>query len=360
MKILITGTAGFIGSHLAIKLLQRGDSVVGLDNINDYYDQNVKYGRLMRGGIVKSLEDGALIEYNQLLHSEKYENYSFIKVDLEDKENIDRLFKEEKFDKVINLAAQAGVRYSLTNPSAYISSNIAGFMNILEACRHNNIKGLSYASSSSVYGLNESQPFSTSSNVDHPMSLYAASKKSNELMAHTYSHLYSIPTTGLRFFTVYGPWGRPDMALYLFTKAIIEGKPIDVFNHGNMQRDFTYIDDIVEGIIRVNDNPPKGNKEWDGMNPDPSSSPAPYKIYNIGNNNPVKLMDFIEALEKKIGKKAEKNMLPIQAGDVPSTYADVSDLIADLNYKPKTTIEEGINNFVDWYVEFFKVDLGKI
>jgi len=261
---------------------------------------------------------------------------------------------------VINLAAQAGVRYSLTNPLAYMDSNILGFMNILEACRHNNIKGLAYASSSSVYGLNESQPFSTSSNVDHPMSLYAASKKSNELMAHTYSHLYNIPTTGLRFFTVYGPWGRPDMALYLFTKAIMEGKPIDVFNYGDMQRDFTYIDDIVEGIIRVIDNPAKGNKEWDGMNPDPSWSPAPYKIYNIGNNNPVKLMDFIEALENKIGKTAEKNMLPIQAGDVPSTYADVSDLIADLDYKPETTIEEGINNFVDWYVDFFKVDLEKI
>ena len=273
MKILITGTAGFIGSHLAIKLLERGDEVIGLDNINDYYDQNVKYGRLQRTGILQNLEDGKDIEYNKLLSSDKYPNYKFIKLNLEDRENIDKLFEDAKFDKVINLAAQAGVRYSLTNPTAYIDSNIVGFMNILEACRHNNIKGLAYASSSSVYGLNESQPFSTSSNVDHPMSLYAASKKSNELMAHTYSHLYNIPTTGLRFFTVYGPWGRPDMALYLFTKAIIEGKPIDVFNHGNMQRDFTYIDDIVEGIIRVNDKPPKGNSSWDGMNPDPSSSP---------------------------------------------------------------------------------------
>ena len=357
MKILITGTAGFIGSHLAIKLLERDDEVVGLDNINDYYDQNVKYGRLQRAGIIENLEDAKDIKYNQLLISSKNKNYKFIKLDLEDKENIDKLFEEEKFDKVINLAAQAGVRYSLTNPSAYVSSNIVGFMNILEACRHNDIKSLAYASSSSVYGLNESQPFSTKSNVDHPMSLYAASKKSNELMAHTYSHLYGIPTTGLRFFTVYGPWGRPDMALYLFTKAIVEGKAIDVFNYGEMQRDFTYIDDIVEGIIRVNDNPPKGDIKWDGHNPDPSSSPAPYKIYNIGNNNPVKLMDFIEALENKIGKKAKKNMLPIQAGDVPSTYADVSDLIADLNYKPETTIEEGISNFVDWYVEFFKVNL---
>ncbi len=360
MKILVTGTAGFIGSHLAIKLLERGDEVVGLDNINDYYDQSVKYGRLQRGGIIKNLEDGANIEYNQLITSSTNSKYKFIKLNLEDKENLDKLFEKEKFDTVINLAAQAGVRYSLTNPLAYVQSNIVGFVNLLEACRHNDIKNLSYASSSSVYGLNELQPFSTSSNVDHPMSLYAASKKSNELMAHTYSHLYNMPTTGLRFFTVYGPWGRPDMALYLFTKAIIEGKPIDVFNHGNMQRDFTYVDDIVEGIIRVNDNPPKGNKDWDGMNPDPSSSPAPYKIYNIGNNNPVKLMDFIEALEKKIGKTAKKNMLPIQAGDVPSTYADVSDLIADLDYKPETTIEEGINNFVDWYVEFFKIDLEKI
>jgi len=360
MKILITGTAGFIGSHLAIKLLERGDEVVGLDNINDYYDQNVKYGRLQRGGIIENIDDGKSIEYNKLLVSTKNKNYKFIKLNLEDKENMDKLFENEKFDTVINLAAQAGVRYSLTNPLAYVQSNILGFVNLLEACRHNNIKNLSYASSSSVYGLNEAQPFSTTSNVDHPMSLYAASKKSNELMAHTYSHLYNIPTTGLRFFTVYGPWGRPDMALYLFTKAIIEGKPIDVFNHGNMQRDFTYIDDIVEGIIRVNDNPPKGNEEWDGMNPDPSSSPAPYKIYNIGNNNPVKLMDFIEALEKKLGKTAKKNMLPIQAGDVPSTYANVEDLIADLDYKPQTPIQDGIDNFVDWYLDFFKVNLEKI
>ena len=360
MKILVTGTAGFIGSHLAIKLLDRGDEVVGLDNINDYYDQKVKYGRLQRGGIIQDLEDGKSILYNKMITSKTNPNYKFIKLNLEDRENINKLFEEEKFDTVINLAAQAGVRYSLTNPLAYMDSNILGFINILEACRYNNIKNLSYASSSSVYGLNEAQPFSTSSNVDHPMSLYAASKKSNELMAHTYSHLYNIPTTGLRFFTVYGPWGRPDMALYLFTKAIIEGKSIDVFNHGNMQRDFTYIDDIVEGIIRVNDNPPKGNTHWDGMKPDPSTSPAPYKIYNIGNNNPVKLMDFIEALEKKIGKVAKKNMLPIQAGDVPSTYADVSDLIADLDYKPETTIQEGINNFVDWYVDFFDVDLEKI
>lgn len=357
MKILVTGTAGFIGSHLVIKLLERGDEVVGLDNINDYYDQRVKYGRLQRSGIIKNLLEGEHIEYNKLLVSAEYPHYKFIKLNLEDKISIDKLFENEKFDTVINLAAQAGVRYSLTNPTAYIDSNIVGFINLLEACRHNEIKNLSYASSSSVYGLNEVQPFSTSSNVDHPMSLYAASKKSNELMAHTYSHLYNIPTTGLRFFTVYGPWGRPDMALYLFTKAILEDKPIDVFNYGEMQRDFTYIDDIVEGVMRVNDNPPKGNENWDGKNPDPSSSPAPYKIYNIGNNNPVKLMDFIEALEKKLGKVAQKNMLPIQAGDVPSTYADVSNLIADLGYKPQTTIEEGINNFVDWYLDFFQVEM---
>jgi len=356
MKILVTGTAGFIGSHLAIKLLQRGDEVVGLDNINDYYDQNVKYGRLVRSGIIEELEDGKNIEYNSLLTSKIYPQYKFIKLNLEDKEGVDALFQQEKFDTVINLAAQAGVRYSLINPNAYIDSNVMGFMNILEACRHNSIKNLSYASSSSVYGLNEVQPFSTKENVDHPMSIYAATKKSNELMAHTYSHLYNIPTTGLRFFTVYGPWGRPDMALYLFTKAIIEDKPIDVFNHGNMQRDFTYIDDIVEGVIRVNDNPPKPNKEWSGLHPDPSSSSAPYKLYNIGNNNPVKLMDFIEALEIKLGKTAQKNMLPIQAGDVPSTYADVSDLIEDLDYKPETPIQEGINNFVDWYLDFFNVE----
>ncbi|MEA3383959.1 MAG: NAD-dependent epimerase, partial [Campylobacterota bacterium] len=351
MKILVTGTAGFIGSHLVIKLLDRDDEVVGLDNINDYYDLNVKYGRLQRGGIIKNLEDGKDILYNEMITSRINPNYKFIKLNLEDRENIDMLFESEKFDTVINLAAQAGVRYSLTNPHTYMDSNIIGFLNILEACRYNKIKNLSYASSSSVYGLNEEQPFSTQANVDHPMSLYAASKKSNELMAHTYSHLYNIPTTGLRFFTVYGPWGRPDMALYLFTKAIIEGKSIDVFNHGNMQRDFTYIDDIVEGIIRVNDNPRKANSKWDHR--DQSASSAPYKIYNIGNNNPVKLMDFIEALENKLGKKAKKNMLPIQLGDVPSTYADVSDLISDLDYKPETTIQEGINNFVDWYLEFF-------
>lgn len=351
MKILITGTAGFIGFHLALKMIERGDEIIGLDSINDYYDLNVKYGRLDVSGISKDQ-----VKYNQLIQSSVYPNYKFIQLNLEDKTEIENLFEEQKFDKVINLAAQAGVRYSLTNPSAYMESNIVGFLNLLECCRHFQIKHLTYASSSSVYGLNKKQPFSTTDNVDHPVSLYAASKKSNELMAHTYSHLFKIPTTGLRFFTVYGPWGRPDMALFLFTKAIIENRPIDVFNYGEMQRDFTYIDDIVEGIIRVNDNPPSENPDWNPDSDDPSTSSAPYKIYNIGNNNPVKLMDFIEAIEKKLGKTAEKNMLPIQPGDVPSTYADINDLVRDLNYKPDTSIQEGINKFIEWYIDFFKVD----
>ena len=355
MKILVTGTAGFIGFHLANRLLQRGDEVVGLDNINDYYDIRVKYGRLQNSGIIENIEDGDNIEYNKLIQSKNYDKYKFIKLNLEDKENLDKLFKEEKFDAVCNLAAQAGVRYSLTNPMSYMNSNIIGFMNILEACRNFEVKNLSYASSSSVYGLNQKQPFSTHDSVNHPISLYAASKKSNELMAHTYSHLFNISTTGLRFFTVYGPWGRPDMALFLFTKAILEDKPIDVFNYGNMQRDFTYVDDIVEGIVRVIDNPAKANESFDPLNPDPASSSAPYKVYNIGNNAPVKLMDFIEALEEKIGKKAKKNMLPIQPGDVPSTYADVNDLINDLGYKPQTPIKEGISKFVDWYRNFFNI-----
>lgn len=350
MKILITGTAGFIGFHLANKLLQRGEQIIGLDSINDYYDIRVKYGRLEMTGIHKDE-----IQYGKLIQSKTHSNYQFIQLNLEDKDGLEKLFTEQKFDKVINLAAQAGVRYSLTNPHVYMDSNITGFLNILECSRHHNIKHLTYASSSSVYGLNESQPFSTKDNVDHPISLYAASKKANELMAHTYSHLFKIPTTGLRFFTVYGPWGRPDMALFLFTKAIFENKPIDVFNHGEMQRDFTFIDDIVEGIIRVNDNPPKENPDWNPNSDDASVSSAPYKVYNIGNNNPVKLMDFITALEQKIGKTAEKNMLPIQAGDVPSTYADVSDLIRDLDYQPQTSIQEGIDKFVDWYKDFFKV-----
>ncbi len=345
MKILVTGTAGFIGSHLAQRLLDRGDEVVGLDNINDYYDQNVKYGRLQRGGIIENLKDGTNIPYGELLTSSSNEKYKFIKLNLEDKEAMDKLFKTEKFDAVCNLAAQAGVRYSLTNPDAYMGSNIIGFMNILECCRHNDVKNLSYASSSSVYGSNTKLPFSTEDNVDHPISLYAASKKSNELMAHTYSHLFGISTTGLRFFTVYGPWGRPDMALFLFTKAALENKTIDVFNNGDMLRDFTYIDDIVEGIVRVIDNP--------------RTTTPPYKVYNIGNNNPVKLMDFIEAIENKLKKKIDKNFMPLQAGDVPATYADVTDLINDLGYKPETPVQEGINKFVDWYLEFFKIDMEK-
>jgi len=339
MKILVTGTAGFIGSHLALRLVERGDEVIGLDNINDYYDVNVKYGRLQRGGIIENLEDGKDIEFNKLITSKTNPNYKFIKMDLEDKDSMMKLFENEKFDAVCHLAAQAGVRYSLINPDAYMSSNIIGFMNILECCRHNNVKNLSYASSSSVYGSNTKLPFSTKDNVDHPISLYAASKKSNELMAHTYSHLFGISTTGLRFFTVYGPWGRPDMALFLFTKAALEGKTIDVFNNGDMLRDFTYIDDIIEGVVRVIDNP--------------RTTTPPYKVYNIGNNNPVKLMDFITAIENKLGKTIKKNFMPLQAGDVPATYADVTDLVDDLGYKPDTPVQEGVDRFVEWYLEFF-------
>ncbi|MFW5656449.1 MAG: NAD-dependent epimerase [Bacteroidota bacterium] len=350
MKILITGTAGFIGYHLAEDLLKRGDEVVGIDSINDYYDVNLKYARLGNHGITKEN-----IEYNSLIQSSTHPNYKFIKLKLEDKTNLDALFQEHGFDKVCNLAAQAGVRYSLENPHAYIDSNIVGFINILECCRHNNIQHLAYASSSSVYGLNEEMPFKTSDNVDHPISLYAASKKSNELMAHTYSHLYQLPTTGLRFFTVYGPWGRPDMALFLFTKAILSGKAIDVFNNGEMRRDFTYIDDIVEGIKRVIDNPPKGNPQWTGKDPDPGSSKAPYKVYNIGNNNPVRLMDFIDAIEKSLDKKAEKNFMPMQPGDVPATFADVLDLVEDLGYRPATSIFKGVDRFIKWYRDFYKV-----
>jgi len=352
MKILVTGTAGFIGSTLALKLAQRGDEVVGVDNINDYYDRRVKYGRLQRDGIISNLEDGKNIEYNTPLTSSKYLNLKFIKLNLEDRENLFKLFESEKFDAVCNLAAQAGVRYSLVNPYAYIDSNIIGFINILEGCRNFGVKNLSYASSSSVYGLNDKLPFSTEDSVDHPISLYASTKKSNELMAHTYSHLYNISTTGLRFFTVYGPWGRPDMALFLFVKAALENKPIDVFNYGKMLRDFTYIDDIVEGVIRVIDNPAKPDKNWKETKR-VSTSTAPYKVYNIGNNNPVELMAFIEAIENKLGKKIEKNMMPIQAGDVPATYADVTDLVEDLGYKPETPIQEGIDKFIDWYLEFF-------
>ncbi len=349
MKILITGTAGFIGYHLLKKLISTDNQIVGLDNINDYYDLRVKYGRLDDCGIHIQK-----IRLNQLIQSEKYDNYRFIKMDIADQKNLYKLFKDEKFDIVVNLAAQAGVRYSITNPDAYLQSNVIGFHNVLEACRNHKIKHLVYASSSSVYGWNEKMPFSTSDNVDHPISLYAASKKSNELMAHCYSALYDIPTTGLRFFTVYGPWGRPDMALFLFTKNIIENKPIDVYNFGKMKRDFTYVDDIVEGIKRVMENPAKANHNWTGKNPDPGSSKAPYKIYNIGNNEPVLLMDFIEAIEKALGKKAEKIMLPIQPGDVPASHADVSDLIENMDYKPSTNIKDGVNKFIKWYLEFYE------
>ena len=348
MKILVTGTAGFIGFHLAKRLLERGDEVIGLDSINDYYSVDLKYARLRETGISHTE-----VSYNRLVQSTTYERYRFIQLGLEDKQNIDQLFANEKFDKVCNLAAQAGVRYSLENPQAYIDSNIVGFTNILEACRHYKIKHLAYASSSSVYGLNEQMPFSVHDNVDHPISLYAASKKSNELMAHTYSHLFGLPTTGLRFFTVYGPWGRPDMALFLFTEAIIKGEPIKVFNNGNMQRDFTYIDDIVEGVVRVIDNPPAGNPEWTGKKPDPGTSKAPYKVYNIGNSSPVKLMDFITAIEKALGKEAKKEFLPMQPGDVPATWANVEDLINELGYQPNTPIEKGVGEFVRWWRRIF-------
>ena len=350
MKILLTGTAGFIGYHVALKLLERGDEVIGLDNINDYYDVNLKYGRLHELGIEK--ED---IKNNFLTKSSKYKNHKFIKLDLSDKDNIQKLFENEKFDAVCNLAAQAGVRYSLENPHAYIESNVVGFMNILEGCRETGVKNLSYASSSSVYGLNKSQPFKTSDHTDHPISLYAATKKSNEMMAHTYSHLYNIQTTGVRFFTVYGPWGRPDMAPMLFADAILHDRAIKVFNHGNMSRDFTYIDDIVDGVIKVIDNPSISDKNWDATFPNPNSSTAPYKIYNIGNNSPIKLMDFIACLEKSLGIEAKKDFMDIQPGDVESTYADVQGLIDDLNYKPNTSIDEGVEKFVKWYRKFYNI-----
>jgi UDP-glucuronate 4-epimerase len=350
MKILVTGTAGFIGYHLTNKLLPAGHEVIGLDIINDYYDVDLKYARLSQAGIEREN-----IEYNRLIGSKLHPNYRFIKMKLEDRDNLNAFFEREKFDRVCNLAAQAGVRYSLTNPHAYIDSNIVGFINILEACRHSQVKHLVYASSSSVYGLNGKIPFSEKDNVDHPISLYAASKKSNELMAHTYSHLFGLPTTGLRFFTVYGPWGRPDMALFIFTKAITEGKPIQVFNNGDMERDFTYVEDIVEGIFRILTNePPKGNMRWDAIEPDPSSSPAPYRIYNIGNSNPVKLMDFIHAIENNLGKKAIIEYMPMQAGDVRKTWADVDGLTESFNYKPDCTVEKGINEFLTWYNAFYK------
>lgn len=350
MKILVTGAAGFIGYHMANRLCEQNHEVIGLDNINDYYSLKIKYDRLESQGLANdSIIDG------QVVQSKSIKNYRFIKADLENDELLNELFDSEAFDYVINLAAQAGVRYSLENPHAYIKSNINGFINILEACRHNQIKHLIYASSSSVYGLNETMPFATSDNVDHPISLYAASKKSNELMAHTYSHLFNLPTTGLRFFTVYGPWGRPDMALFLFTKAILEGKPINVFNHGKMMRDFTYIDDITESINRLLEVLPKGDPNWSGKKPQPERSPAPYRIYNIGNNAPLNLMDFIKVIEKHLGITAEKNMMPIQAGDVPETYANVDALIETIKFQPKTSIETGVKNFIDWYKNYYRI-----
>ncbi len=334
-KILITGAAGFIGAHLAKQLIERGEEVVGLDNINDYYDPQLKEDRM-----------AALA---------KGEHFRHVNLDLEDRAGMEELFQQHEFDVVVNLAAQAGVRYSLINPHAYVDTNIVGFVNILEGCRHSGVKHLVYASSSSVYGANTKMPFSVHDNVDHPVSLYAASKKSNELMAHTYSHLFGLPTTGLRFFTVYGPWGRPDMALFLFTKAILENRPIDVFNNGNMERDFTFIDDIVEGVVRVIDKIPEGDFDWQGDSPDPASSYCPYRVYNIGNNNKEQLLRYIQVLEDCLGKKADKNFMPLQPGDVPATYANVDDLVKDFDYKPNTSIEEGIARFVGWYKEYYQI-----
>jgi UDP-glucuronate 4-epimerase len=335
MKVLVTGSAGFIGNNLSQRLLKRGDEVIGIDNLNDYYDVTLKQARLAK-----------IIDHA---------NFTEARINLEDRDTVSELFKKHKPDRVVNLAAQAGVRYSLENPYAYIDTNIMGFTNILEACRHNEVKHLVYASSSSVYGANTNMPFSVHNNVDHPVSLYAATKKSNELMAHTYSHLFQIPTTGLRFFTVYGPWGRPDMALFMFTKNILAGKPIDVFNYGNHRRDFTYIDDIVEGVIRTLDKVPTSNENWSGDDPDPATSKAPYKIYNIGNNQPVELKHYIAVLEDCLGKKAIQNLLPLQMGDVPDTYADVEALVKDVDYKPQTQVEDGIANFVKWYKDYYSI-----
>ncbi len=335
--VLVTGAAGFIGFHLSKKFLEAGYAVVGIDNMNDYYEVSLKEHRL---ALLKPIED-----------------FEFKRIGLEDKEQIFQLFEKHSFSHVVNLAAQAGVRYSITNPQAYIDSNIQGFINILEACRHYKPEHLVYASSSSVYGANKNMPFSVHHNVDHPISLYAATKKANELMAHTYSSLYNLPTTGLRFFTVYGPYGRPDMALFIFTKAILEGKPIDVYNQGKMKRDFTYVDDIVEGIVKLLPKAPVGKKSWNGNSPDPATSYAPYRVFNIGNNKPVELLRFIEVLEDKLHRKAMKNFMPIQPGDVPETYADIEALEKAVGFRPSTSIEEGIGNFVDWYLEYYKVKI---
>ena len=336
MKILVTGAAGFIGFHTARALLERGDTVVGLDNFNDYYDVNLKNAR------------AAIID--------EYPNFKMARLDLNDRDGVEQLFKDEGFEKVVHLAAQAGVRYSIENPHSYIDSNIVGTLHILEGCRHHKVAHLVYASSSSVYGANTAMPFSIHQNVDHPLALYGATKKANELMAHCYANLYGLPTTGLRFFTVYGPYGRPDMALFLFTRNIIEGKPIDVFNYGNHRRDFTYIDDIVEGVIRTMDHTAVTNPDWDASKPDPGSSNVPYRIYNIGNQQPIELMRYIEVIEECVGKKAEKNLLPLQPGDVPDTYADTEDLVRDVGYQPDTAIETGVRKFVDWYLEYYQSD----
>ncbi|MBP7712007.1 MAG: NAD-dependent epimerase [Gammaproteobacteria bacterium] len=335
MKVLVTGSAGFIGAALSRRLLDRGDEVVGVDNLNDYYDPALKHARLA-----------------QLT---PYPNFTDVRLDIADRAGIGELFDREKPQRVVNLAAQAGVRYSLVNPYAYVETNLVGFTNILEGCRHHEVDHLVYASSSSVYGANTNLPFSVHDNVDHPVSLYAATKKANELMAHTYSHLYGLPTTGLRFFTVYGPWGRPDMALFLFTRNILAGKPIDVFNYGNHRRDFTYVDDIVEGVIRVLDRPAEANPDWSGDRPDSATSYAPYRLYNIGNNNTVELRRYIEVLEDCLGKKAERNLLPLQPGDVPDTFANVDDLVRDFDYRPSTPIEVGVQRFVDWYLDYYGV-----
>ena len=335
MKVLVTGAAGFIGSALSIRLLDRGDEVIGIDNLNDYYDPKLKEARMAR----------------HLNHS----NFTHVNINLEDREGIKQLFEKEKPQGVVNLAAQAGVRYSIENPLAYVDTNLVGFAHILEGCRHNNVEHFVYASSSSVYGSNTSMPFSIHDNVDHPLSLYAATKKANELMAHTYSNLYNLPTTGLRFFTVYGPWGRPDMALFKFTKAMLEGESIPVFNYGKHRRDFTYIDDIVEGVIRVLNRPAPSNPDWDGANPDSGTSKAPWRVYNIGNNSPVELMDYIGALEESLGIEADKEMLPLQDGDVPDTYANVDDLVKEFGYKPDMSVKQGVTNFVKWYKDFYKV-----
>ncbi|WP_129645414.1 NAD-dependent epimerase [Peristeroidobacter agariperforans] len=333
MKLLLTGAAGFIGFHTSQILLARGDEVVGLDNLNDYYDVSLKEARLAQ--------------------LKKFPNFRFVKMDVADREGMAALFKHEKFQRVIHLAAQAGVRYSIQKPLAYIDSNVVGFANILEGCRHNAVEHLVYASTSSVYGANTKMPFSVHQNVDHPLSFYAATKKANELMAHTYAHLYQLPVTGLRFFTVYGPWGRPDMALFLFTKNILAGKPIDVFNYGNHRRDFTYVDDIAQGVVRAMDRPAQPNADWNSDEPDPATSKAPYRLYNIGNNSPVELMKYIECIEQNLGKKAQKNLLPLQAGDVPDTSADVDDLVRDVGYKPATPVEEGVRRFIEWYVGYY-------